>query len=204
MPDSSFPIFTPEKGTGSSTETLPIRVFVALAGASVFRSLPRTARPTTAHAFAPIAAGHDTTVSNRLAVRLAGARSVNRRGTHNGTEGACPLGHGGGRRPRGTAAAPLRVRQGLFFEGECRSTGEILQSDGSLLCADHAHLVRLERQEHTLLGKVFEMDKRLDEPNNRAEDLHWRRMLRERDETVKQLRSNRTLIEAHEGANRQR
>jgi len=62
----------------------------------------------------------------------------------------------------------------------------------------------LERQEHTLLGKVFEMDKRLDEPNNRAEDLHWRRMLRERDETVKQLRSNRTLIEAHEEADRQR
>jgi len=92
----------------------------------------------------------------------------------------------------------------LFLEGGCRSTGKILQADGSLLCADHAKLVRLKRREQTLLDAVFEMDKRLDEPNNRADDLHWRRMLRERDETVEQLRANRTLIEAHEDSYQQR
>lgn len=90
----------------------------------------------------------------------------------------------------------------LFFEGECRSTGEV-RSDGSVLCADHAKLVRLEAREHALLGTVFEMDKWLDHPNNRADDLHWRRVLRERDETVEQLRSNRTLIEAHRETDRQ-
>jgi hypothetical protein len=90
----------------------------------------------------------------------------------------------------------------LFFEGGCRSTGEV-RSDGSLLCASHAKLGRLEAREHALLGKVFEMDKWLDHPNNRADDLHWRRVLRERDETVEQLRFNRTLIEAHRETDRQ-
>lgn len=91
----------------------------------------------------------------------------------------------------------------LFFEGECQSTGEV-RSDGSLLCTDHARLVGLEAREHTMLGRVFEMDERLDQPRNRANDLQWRRELRQRDEAVRQLRFNRTLIEAHEEANRQR
>jgi hypothetical protein len=55
-----------------------------------------------------------------------------------------------------------------------------------------------------MLGKVFEMDKWLDDPNNQANNLHWRRVMRERDEALGQLRFNRTLIEAHEEANRQR
>ena len=55
-----------------------------------------------------------------------------------------------------------------------------------------------------MLGEVFEMDRWLDEPNNRAADPHWRRVLRERDEALEQLRFNRTLIEAHKEANRQR
>ena len=76
--------------------------------------------------------------------------------------------------------------------------------DGSLLCVPHAKLLRLEVQESTLLDKVFEMDKWLDDPNNRADELHWRRVLRERDEDVEQLRFNRTLIEAHKEANQQR
>ena len=76
--------------------------------------------------------------------------------------------------------------------------------DGSLLCVPHAKLLRLEVQESTLLDKVFEMDKWLDDPNNRAGELHWRRVLRERDEDVEQLRFNRTLIEAHKEANQQR
>ena len=65
-------------------------------------------------------------------------------------------------------------------------------------------LLRLEAREEALLGKVFEMDKWLDGPNNRAGGLHWRRVLRERDEALEQLRFNRTLIEAHKEANRSR
>ena len=60
------------------------------------------------------------------------------------------------------------------------------------------------RREKAILGKVFEMDKWLDEPNNRAGGLHWRRVLRERDEALEQLRFNRTLIEAHKEANQHR
>ena len=65
-------------------------------------------------------------------------------------------------------------------------------------------LLRLEAREKAMLGKVFEMDRWLDERNNRADGLHWRRVLRERDEALEQLRFNRTLIEAHEETNRQR
>ena len=65
-------------------------------------------------------------------------------------------------------------------------------------------LLRLKAREDTLLGTVFEMDRWLDKPNNRANSLHWRRVLRQRDEALEQLRFNRTLIEAHKEANRQR
>ena len=67
-----------------------------------------------------------------------------------------------------------------------------------------SELLRLLAREKAMLGKVFEMDKWLDEPNNQANNLHWRRVLREWDEALEQLRFNRTLIEAHEVANRQR
>jgi hypothetical protein len=87
-------------------------------------------------------------------------------------------------------------------EGECQGPGEV-QLDGSLLCVPHANLRRLEAQNGTLLGTVFEMDKWLDEPNNRADELRWRRLQHERDEAVEQLRFNRTLIEAHEEQDRQ-
>jgi hypothetical protein len=59
-------------------------------------------------------------------------------------------------------------------------------------------------QNSTLLGTVFEMDKWLDNPDNRADQLHWRRVLHQRDETVEELRLNRTLIEAHRVAAQQR
>jgi hypothetical protein len=91
----------------------------------------------------------------------------------------------------------------LFSEGECQRTGEV-QLDGSVLCVPHAKRLRLEVQESTLLGTVFEMDKWLDDPNNRADQLRWRRVLRERDEVVEQLRFNRTLLEAHKEAIQQR
>lgn len=87
----------------------------------------------------------------------------------------------------------------LFSEGECQRLGEV-QVDGSLLCVPHAELLRLKVREDTLLGTVFELDKWLDNPNNRADELRWRRLLRQRDEVVEQLRFNRMLLEAHEEA----
>jgi hypothetical protein len=87
----------------------------------------------------------------------------------------------------------------LFTEGECQRTGEV-QLDGSLLCVPHAKRLRLEVQQSNLLGTVFEMDKWLDDPNNRADQLRWQRVLHQRDEVVEQLRFNRTLLEAHKEA----
>ena len=87
------------------------------------------------------------------------------------------------------------IEKTLFTEVECPRPGEV-KLDGSLLCVAHAKLLRLEVRESTLLGRVFEMDKWLENPSNRADQLHWRR-LHERDEAVEQLRFNRTLIEAH-------
>jgi len=91
----------------------------------------------------------------------------------------------------------------LLSEGECQRTGEV-QSDGSVLCVPHAELLRLEVQQSALLGTVFEMDKWLDNPNNRADELRWRRLMHERDEAVEQLRVYRKLIEAHKEATPQR
>jgi hypothetical protein len=88
----------------------------------------------------------------------------------------------------------------LFAEGDCRRSGEV-QVDGSLLCVPHAQLLRLQVRENLSLGRVFEMDKWLDDPNNRADQLRWQRVLRERDEAVEQLRFNRTLLEAHREQN---
>jgi hypothetical protein len=65
---------------------------------------------------------------------------------------------------------------------------------------DYGKRLRLEAQESTLLGTVFELDKWLDNPDNRADQLRWRRRLRERDEVVDQLRFNRKLLEAHKEA----
>jgi hypothetical protein len=84
---------------------------------------------------------------------------------------------------------------------ECPRPGEV-QLDGSVLCVPHAKLRRLEVQNSTLLGTVFEMDKWLDNPNNRADELRWRRLMHERDEAVEQLRFNRTLSEAHKEVDR--
>jgi hypothetical protein len=99
-------------------------------------------------------------------------------------------GHNADQQPR------CEFGRSLFWEGACLRPAEV-QSDGSLLCVPHAKLLRLEARESTLLGTVFEMDKWLDNPSNRAEQFRWRRRLHERDEAVEQLRFNRTLIEAH-------
>ena len=84
----------------------------------------------------------------------------------------------------------------ISSKGECQRPGEV-QLNGSLLCVPHAELLRLEAREDTLLGTVFEMDKWLDNPNNRADQLHWQRVLGQRDEVLEQLRFNRTLVEVH-------
>ena len=84
----------------------------------------------------------------------------------------------------------------LFSERECRMTGEV-QLDGSLLCVPHAKLLRLEAQEGTLLDMVFELDKWLDNPDNRADELRWRRLMHQRDEAVEHLRYLRILIDAY-------
>ncbi len=91
----------------------------------------------------------------------------------------------------------------LFSEGECRMTGEV-QLDGSVLCVPHAELLRLVDQNSTLLGTVFELDKWLDNPDDRADELRWRRVLHQRYEAVEQLRTNSTLIEAHKVVAQQR
>jgi hypothetical protein len=91
----------------------------------------------------------------------------------------------------------------IFAEGECQRPGEV-QLDGRLLCVPHDKLVRLEGRESTLLGTVFEMDKWLDNPNNRADQLRWKRVRREQDETVEELRFTHMLIEAHKEAEQQR
>ncbi len=88
----------------------------------------------------------------------------------------------------------------LYAEGECRRPGEV-QVDGSLLCVPHAQLLRLRVRESLTLGRVFEMDKWLDDPNNRADQLRWQRVLCQRDEPVEQLRFNRTLTETHKEPN---
>ena len=105
-------------------------------------------------------------------------------------------GHNADQQPR------CEFGKSLFWEGACPKPGEV-QLDGSLLCVLHAELLRLEVREGNLLGTVFEMDKWLDNPSNRADQFRWRRLMHERDEAVEQLRFNRTLIEAQKGPERQ-
>jgi hypothetical protein len=78
-------------------------------------------------------------------------------------------------------------------EGECRRLGEV-QLDGSLLCAAHAELLRLEDRSEALLGEVFEMDEWLDSVDGEADELRMRRAEHHRNELVEHLRSNRARI----------
>ena len=84
----------------------------------------------------------------------------------------------------------------LFTEGECQRLGEE-RLDGSLLCVPYAKLLRLQAQEDNLLDMVFELDKWLDEPNNRADELRWRRLMHQRAEAVEHLSYTRILIDAY-------
>jgi hypothetical protein len=81
----------------------------------------------------------------------------------------------------------------LTAEGRCQRLGEV-QLDGSLLCVLHAKLLRLENRSEMLLGTVFEMDQWLESTDGEADELRVRRVERERNEVVEQLRFNRTRI----------
>jgi len=79
-------------------------------------------------------------------------------------------------------------------EGECRRLGEV-QVDGSLLCARHAELLRLEDHADTMLGEVFKMDQWLESVDGKADELGVRRAEHHRKDLVEQLRLNRMHIE---------
>jgi hypothetical protein len=78
-------------------------------------------------------------------------------------------------------------------EGECLRPGEV-QLDGSVLCARHAELLRLEDHSETMLGEVFEMDQWLESVDGQADELRVRRAEHHRNDLVEQIRFNRTLI----------
>jgi hypothetical protein len=79
-------------------------------------------------------------------------------------------------------------------EGECRRLGEV-QVDGSLLCARHAELLRLEDHAETMLREVFKMDQWLESVDGQADELRVRRAEHHRNDLVEQLRLNRMHIE---------
>lgn len=83
-----------------------------------------------------------------------------------------------------------------FSEEECPRSGEE-RLDGSVLCVPHAKQLRFQAQENNLLDMVFELDKWLAEPNNRADELRRRRLMHQREEAVEHLRYTRILIDAH-------
>ena len=79
-------------------------------------------------------------------------------------------------------------------EGECLRPGEV-QLDGSVLCARHAKLLRLEDHSETMLGEKFKMDQWLESVDGQADELGVRRAEHHRDDLVEQIRFNRTHIE---------
>lgn len=78
-------------------------------------------------------------------------------------------------------------------EGECRRLGEA-KLGGSLLCAAHAELLRLEERSEALLGEVFKMDEWLESVDGQADELRIRRAEHHRNELVEHLRFNRARI----------
>src|SRR5215212_7347704 len=79
-------------------------------------------------------------------------------------------------------------------EGECLRPGEV-QLDGSVLCASHAELLKLEDHSETMLGEKFEMDRWLESVDGRADELDVRRAEHHRDDLLEQIRFNRAQIE---------
>ena len=85
------------------------------------------------------------------------------------------------------------IAKTLIAEGECQRPGEV-QLDGSLLCAAHAEMLRLEDRSETMLGMVFQMDQWLENTDGEVDELRVRRAEHHRNELVEQLRFNRTRI----------
>jgi hypothetical protein len=81
----------------------------------------------------------------------------------------------------------------LTSEGRCQRLGEV-NLDGSLLCVLHAELLKVEGRSEAMLGMVFMMDQWLESTDGEADELRVRRVERERNEVVEQLRFNRTRI----------
>jgi hypothetical protein len=81
----------------------------------------------------------------------------------------------------------------LTAEGECRRLGEV-HLDGKPLCVLHAELVRWQERSETLLGTVFMMDQWLESTDGEADELRVRRVERERNEVVEELRFNRVRV----------
>ena len=79
-------------------------------------------------------------------------------------------------------------------EGECLRPGEV-QLDGSVLCASHAELLKLENHSETMLGEKFEMDQWLESVDGQADELRVRRAEHHRNDLVDQIKLDRTLIE---------
>lgn len=81
----------------------------------------------------------------------------------------------------------------LETEGVCRRPGEV-RLDGSLLCVEHAELLRLEDSSEIMLGMIFQIDQWLENADGQADELRVRRVEHQRNELVEQLRFNRTGI----------
>jgi hypothetical protein len=75
-------------------------------------------------------------------------------------------------------------------EGECRRLGEV-HLDGSLLCTAHAEFLRWESRSEMLLGTVFQW---LESTDGEADELRVRRVEKQRNEVVEELRFNRERI----------
>jgi hypothetical protein len=81
----------------------------------------------------------------------------------------------------------------LIAEGECRRPGEA-HLDGSLLCVRHAELLTFVNRSEAMLGMAFMMDQWLESVDGKADQLRVRHVEQQREEIVKQLKSNRTQI----------
>src|SRR5215213_839256 len=100
------------------------------------------------------------------------ARSVNRRGRQAETEGACsPVAQEVDVNEQSADQQPrCEIDKIRKAEGECLRPGKV-QLDGSMLCARHAELLRLEDHSENMLGEVFKMDQWLESVDGQADEL---------------------------------
>jgi hypothetical protein len=82
----------------------------------------------------------------------------------------------------------------LTAEGECLKLGEV-QLGESLLCEDHAELLRVGERSEVLLGEVFKMDEWLESAAGQTTALRVQRAEHYRNGLVEQLRFYRTQMD---------